>query len=159
MKELFTEYAGLIVFLHVLGAIVWVGGMIAIRVAVHPTMQSIEDGKIKLGKTLMIMGKLFNLVLPFILILLLTAIVMLVGIGFKGTELAPITYIKEGIWIVMTLNFAYMYISRAKAQKFFDAGNPTEARAKVSKIPNLLLPINIFLGLVAVYLGVMLRGF
>jgi len=159
MKELFTEYVVLIVFLHVLSAIIWIGGMIAIRVAVHPSMQSIEDGKIKLGKTLMLMGKLFNLVLPFIIILLLTAIVMLVGIGFKGTDLASITYIKEGIWIVMTLNFTYMYIARAKAQKLFDAGSLAEAKAKVSKIPNLLLPINIVLGLVAVYLGVMLRGF
>ena len=159
MKELFINYAGIIVFLHVLGAIVWVGGMIAIRVAVHPSMQSIEDGKIKLGKTLMIMGKLFNLVLPFIVILLLTAIVMLLGIGFKGTELAPITYIKEGIWIVMTLNFAYMYVQRAKAQKLFDRGNPAEAKEKVSKIPNVLLPINIILGLIAVYLGVTLRGY
>ncbi len=159
MKELFINYAGVIVFLHVLGAIVWVGGMIAIRVAVHPSMQTIEDGKIKLGKTLMIMGKLFNLVLPFIMILLLTAIVMLLGIGFKGTELAPITYVKEGIWTVMTLNFAYMYVLRAKAQKLFDGGSMAEAKEKVSKIPNLLLPINIFLGLVAVYLGVMLRGF
>ena len=84
---------------------------------------------------------------------------MLVGIGFKETELAPITYMKEGIWIVMSLNFAYMYIQRAKAQKLFDAGNPAEAKAKVSKIPNLLLPINIFLGLIAVYLGVSLRGY
>jgi len=159
MKELFTEYVVLIVFLHVLSAIIWIGGMIAIRVAVHPSMQSIEDGKIKLGKTLMLMGKLFNLVLPFIIILLLTAIVMFVGIGFKGTDLASITYIKEGIWIVMTLNFTYMYIARAKAQKLFDAGSLAEAKAKVSKIPNLLLPINIVLGLVAVYLGVMLRGF
>jgi len=159
MKELFTEYAAIIVFLHVLGAIIWVGGMIAIRVAVHPSMQSIEDSKIKLGKTLMIMRKLFNLVLPFIMILLLTAIVMLIGIGFKGTELASITYVKEGIWIVMTLNFAYMYVSRVKAQKLFDAGNPEEAKRKVANIPNVLLPINIFLGLVAVYLGVTLRGF
>ena len=159
MKELFVNYAGIIVFLHVLGAIVWVGGMIAIRIAVHPTMQTVEDGKIKLGKTLMLMGKLFNLVLPFIIILLLTAIVMLLGIGFKGTELAPITYVKEGIWIVMTVNFAYMYIQRAKAQKMFDIGNLSGAKMKVSKIPNLLLPINIILGLVAVYLGVTLRGF
>jgi len=159
MKELFENYAGIIVFLHVLGAIIWIGGMIAIRVAVHPSMQTVEDGKIKLGKTLMIMGRLFNLVLPFIIVLLLTAIVMLIGIGFKGTELAPVTYMKEGIWIIMTMNFAYMYIQRAKAQKLFDAGNPAEAKMKVANIPNLLLPINIILGLLAVYLGVTLRGY
>ncbi|MCF6172831.1 MAG: hypothetical protein L3J44_03500, partial [Campylobacteraceae bacterium] len=70
MKEqaitLFTNYGHEIVFLHVLSAIIWVGGMIAIRLAVHPSMQTIEDPKIKLGKTLMLMGKFFNIVIPFI---------------------------------------------------------------------------------------------
>ena len=159
MKELFLEYASIIVFLHVLGAIVWVGGMLAMRLAVHPSMQSIEDGKIKLGKTLMIIGKLFNLVMPFIVILLLTAVVMLVGIGFKDTPLASTTYIKEAIWIVMTVNYIYMYVSRTKAQKLFDAGDMAGAKAKVANIPNLFLPINIILGLIAIYLGVTLRGY
>jgi len=42
-------YNHTVVFLHVLSAFVWVGGMIAIRVAVHPVLQSIEDPKTKLG--------------------------------------------------------------------------------------------------------------
>jgi uncharacterized membrane protein len=159
MKDFFTEYASIIVFLHVLGAVVWIGGMIAIRVAVHPTMQTIDDGKIKLGKTLMLMGRLFNLVMPFIMIVVFTAIVMLVGIGFKDTPLATITYIKEAIWFIMTANYAYMYIKRVSAQKLFDMGNLVAAKEKVSNIPNLLLPINIFFGLIAIYLGITLRGY
>jgi len=159
MKTLFTEYASIIVFLHVLGGVVWVGAMIAMRVAVHPSMQSIDDGKIKLGKTLMIIGRLFNLVMPFIAILLFTAIVMLVGIGFKDTPLASTTYMKEAIWLIMTANYIYMYVLRVKAQKLFDMGNLVEAKAKVANIPNILLPINIFLGIVAIYLGVTLRGY
>lgn len=158
MKEFFADYAGIIVFLHVLGATIWVGGMIAIRIAVHPSMQTIDDPKVKLGKTLMIMGRLFNLVLPFIIVLLLTAIVMLLGIGFKGGELESITYVKEAIWTLMMLNFAYMYYKRSIAQKLFDSGNLKEAKAKVSNIPNVLLPINIVLGVFAIYLGVVLRG-
>ena len=127
--------------------------------AVHPSMQTVKDNKVKLGTTLLVMGRLFNLVLPFILILFVTAIVMLVGIGFKGTDLAFITYIKEGIWIIMALNFAYMYRQRAQAQTLFKQGNLKEAKAKVAKIPNLLLPVNIILGIVAVYFGVILRGY
>lgn len=159
MKELFAEYASIIVFLHVISAVIWVGGMIAIRIAVHPSMQSITDAKIKLGRTLMIMGRLFNLVLPFIIVLLITAVIMLIGIGFKETPLAPITHIKEGIWVVMAINFGYMYFQRNGAQKAFDSGNASDAKKRVAKIPNLLLPINILLGIVAIYLGVTLRGF
>jgi uncharacterized membrane protein len=147
----------IIIFLHVLSAIVWVGGMIAIRVAVHPTMQSIEEPKIKLGKTLIIMGKLFHLVLPFIVLLLITAIMMVLQFHFEG-KFASLAYTKEIIWSVMTLNFSIMYLKRYRAEKLFNLGKLAEAKQQVSNIPNLLLPINILLGVVALYLGVVLRG-
>lgn len=147
----------IIIFLHVLSAIVWVGGMIAIRVAVHPTMQSIEEPKIKLGKTLIIMGKLFHLVLPFIVLLLITAIMMVLQFHFEG-KFASLAYTKEIIWSVMGVNFGIMYLKRYKAKKLFNLGKLAEAKQQVSNIPNLLLPINILLGVVALYLGVVLRG-
>lgn len=158
MQELFSNNAQLIVFLHILSAIIWVGGMIAIRVAVHPTMQSIENPQVKLGKTLEIMGRLFNLVIPFILLLLVTAIIMAIGLNFKGTNLYTTVLIKEGIWTVMSINFIYMYSKRAKAQKLFNEGALPKAKEQVNKIPNFLLPLNIALGIVALYLGVVLRG-
>jgi len=173
MTELFGTYAHEIVFLHVLAAFVWVGGMIAIRLAVHPNLQLIEDPKVRLGRTLAITGKFFNVVIPFILLLILTAVIMAVGLGFRAaavdvdgnviSEVAMQTYnlvhVKEAIWMLMTMNFTWMYIKRRKAQKLFDAGNLAEAKASVALIPKLLLPVNIFLGIVALWLGITLRGF
>ena len=159
MVQFFGEYAAVLVFLHVLSAVIWVGGMIAVRVAVHPSMQSIDDPKLKLGKTLEIVGRLFHLVIPFILILIITATLMAVGLGFKGTDLYWLIHVKEVIWTVMTLNFIYMYIRRRAAQRLFDAGDLAAAKAKVAPLPNLLLPINIFLGVGAIFTGVILRGF
>ncbi len=159
MVNLFAEYSALIVFLHVVSAVVWVGGMIAIRGAVHPSLQSIDDPKIKLGKTLQIVGKLFHIVIPFIIILIITATLMAVGLGFKGTELYWLIHVKEIIWTVMVINFIFMYIKRRKAQKLFNAGELKEAKMTVSLLPNVLLPINIVLGLLAIFSGVTLRGF
>jgi uncharacterized membrane protein len=147
-----------IVFLHVLSAFVWVGGMIAIRVAVHPVLQSIEDPKVKLGKTLEITGRLFHLVIPFILTLLATGLMMAIATNGHHGALKSLFLAKEIIWSVMTLNFSYMYIQRRAAWKLFEAGKLPEAKAKVKRIPNLLLPINIILGVVALFLGVSLRG-
>lgn len=56
MVEFFGTYAHEIVFLHVFSAIVWIGGMIAIRLAVHPNLQRIEDPEVKLGRILAITG-------------------------------------------------------------------------------------------------------
>ena len=157
MKEqaitLFANYAQEIVFLHVLSAIIWVGGMIAIRFAVHPSMQTINEPKIKLGKTLMLMGKFFHIVIPFILILLLTAVILIFAMGKS-----PIIEIKENIWMIMAANFTWMYSKRYKAQKLFDEGKLPEEKAMVALIPKLLLPINIVLGIIALYLGISLRG-
>ena len=163
MKEtivnLFNAYALLIIFIHILSAVIWVGGMIAIRIAVHPSLQTIENPKIKLGKTLQIVGRLFNLVIPFILLLIITATLMAVGLGFKGTDLYWLIHVKEVIWTTMTLNFIYMYRQRKIAQKLFNTGDFETAKQKASLLPNLLLPINIILGISAIFSGVILRGF
>ncbi len=159
MVQFFGEYAAVLVFLHVLSAVIWVGGMIAVRVAVHPSMQSIDDPKLKLGKTLEIVGRLFHLVIPFILILIITATLMAVGLGFKGTDLYWLVHVKEVIWTVMTLNFIYMFLRRRAAQRLFDAGDLAAAKAKAAPLPNLLLPINIVLGVGAIFAGIILRGF
>ncbi len=155
MKELFENYASIIIFLHILSAVIWVGGMIAIRFAVHPSLQSINDPQIKLGKTLQIVGKLFHIVLPFIFVSLTTALVMLIGAGFSGT----VVHLKEAIWTLMTLNFIYMYMKRYKAVKLFNDGDLESAKKAVSILPTVLLPLNIVLGLIAIFSGVVLRGF
>ena len=173
MTEIFGTYAHEIVFLHVLSAFVWVGGMIAIRLAVHPNLQLIEDPKVRLGRTLTITGKFFNVVIPFITLLIITAVIMAVGLKFREaavdiegnviSETAMYIYnlvhVKEGIWMLMTMNFTWMYIKIKKAQKLFDNGNLAKAKASVALIPKLLLPINILLGIIALWLGITLRGF
>jgi len=155
MKEIYENYTSIVVFLHILSAVVWVGGMIAIKIAVHPALQSIEDAKIKLGKTLQIVGRLFNLVLPFIFISLICALIMIIGAGFGGGYI----HLKEAIWTIMTLNYFFMYIKRTKAQKLFNQGEFAKAKESVSILPTILLPLNIALGLLAIYLGVLLRGY
>ena len=43
MEQLFSEYKVIIVFLHVISAVIWVGGMIAMRYASHPSFLEIES--------------------------------------------------------------------------------------------------------------------
>ncbi len=151
-------YSGIVVFLHVLSAFVWVGGMIAVRFAVHPALQNINDPKVKLGKTLEITGRLFNLVIPFIMILLATGLMMAISSGGHKGDLKGLFLSKEIIWTVMSVNFVYMYISRRAAWRFFESGDLKMAKSRVKHIPNLLLPVNIVLGITALYLGISLRG-
>lgn len=169
----FSSYAHEIIFLHVLSALIWVGGMIAIRFAVHPNLQLIDYPKLKLGRTLAIIEKFFNIVIPFIIILIITAILMAVGLGFRASAMSntgeiisqsayatyQIVHVKEAIWLVMAMNFTWMYLKRRKAQKLYDSDDLAGAKQSLALIPKLLLPINIVLGLVALWFGITLRGF
>ncbi len=159
MIDFFKDYSSIIVFLHVISAVIWVGGMIAIRFAVHYSMQNIEDPKIKLARTLELLKRFFNMVIPAILTLLITAIIMIIALGFKGTELYNVVVIKEIIWSIMTLIFITIYIRRIKAQKAFDNNDFLNAKNNLLPIATYFIPVNIVLGLVAIFLGITLRGF
>jgi len=156
---IFADYAFFIIFFHVLSAFVWVGGMIAIRGAVHPSLQHIEDPKVRMARTLEIMKRLVMIVLPFIVILIVTGGIMAVGMGFKGTPLYGMVHAKEAIWTIMTINYSLMFIKRNKAERLFISGDLAGAREILSPIPNIMLPLNIVLGIVALAVGITLRGF
>ena len=174
MGEFFANNGHLLVFLHVLSAIIWVGGMIAIRVAAHPVIArggvtdaqmllsdkiaDILEPKQRLGITLQTTGRLFNLVIVFIIILFATGLIMAVATGGHHGALKTLFISKEIIWTIMAVNFTFMYIRRAKAWKLFNQGKIKEAKAKMKWMANVLLPVNIVLGLVALWMGVALRG-
>ncbi len=174
MNDFFGSYGALILFLHVLSAIIWVGGMIAVRTAVHPVIarggltasQMLQSNRVKdiltpkqrLGINLQITGRLFNLVLPFILTLFITGLTMAIALDGHHGEQKILFLSKEIIWTIMAINYGYMYYLRSRAWKYFEADELKAAKAQVALIPNLLLPINIVLGIVALWMGVLLRG-
>ncbi|WP_419770698.1 MAG: hypothetical protein ACNI3C_02625 [Candidatus Marinarcus sp.] len=156
--EIFANFSSIIVFLHVLSAIIWVGGMIAIRFAIHYSMQTIIEPKLKLERTLENLIRFFNIVIPIIAILLITALIMVFAIDFKGTSLQFAIHIKESIWTIMTLVFIAIYIRRNKAEKAFLEDDMVKTRAYLAPIAQWMIPLNIVLGCIAIYLGIILRG-
>jgi uncharacterized membrane protein len=148
-----------VVFLHVISAVLWVGGMIVIRFAVHYSIQNIAEPKIKIERTLENLKRFFNMVIPAIVILLITAVILILSLGFKGTPLYSLVIVKEIIWTVMTLVFIVIYIKRNKAEKAFNAGDFITTKNHLAPIAKYFIPLNIILGIVAIYLGITLRGF
>ncbi len=159
MTELFQSFSAPIVFLHVISAVLWVGGMIAIRFAIHYSIQNIAEPKIKIERTLDNLKRFFNMVIPAIAILLITAVIMIIALGFKGTPIYGVVIAKEAIWTLMTIIFITIYIKRNKAEKAFLAGDYITTKAHLAPIAKYFIPLNIALGIIAIYLGVTLRGF
>ncbi|HIC10286.1 MAG TPA: hypothetical protein EYO61_02880 [Campylobacterales bacterium] len=155
MEQLFINFGAEIITLHILSAVIWVGGMIAVRFAVHQVIHSITPENVRVEKALNVMKNLFFLVLPFIFILVVTGIIMIYGLGHKGDMGV---HIKEGLWTLMFLNFAVMFFRRKKAEQL-SKENLEEAKKQMMIISKFMLPANIIFGITAIYMGGVLRGF
>lgn len=170
--SLFADYKNQIIFLHIISAVIWVGGMIAMRFAAHQSIQMIANVSEKIERTSQALKRLFTIVAPFVVILILTAVIMAVGYGFRdaavdanGTVINDyaayvynIVHVKEAIWLIMSINFVAMVLRRNKAAKLIKNGDLIGAAAALKLIGKYMVPVNIALGVIAIYLGVFLRN-
>lgn len=171
LETFFWDYAEVIVFLHILSAIVWVGGMIAMRYAAHQSFQHIENPAFRLERVAQALQRLFTIVAPFVIILIITAVLMAVGWGFRASAVDAnsnvinetamyiynIVHVKEGIWMLMAMNYGYMVYRLREAKRALSNNDVIDAKKYLEIIGKYQVPVNIILGVVALYLGVVLR--
>jgi uncharacterized membrane protein len=172
LVETFAHHRTLIVFLHVMSAVIWVGGMVAIRFATHQSLAIIADPKVRLERAAHTLKRLFTIVLPFVIVLIVTAVLMAVGLGFRAAAVDPMgnvideyamsiyntVHIKEAIWLIMALNLGVMMWRRAKAEQALKEGNLEKAKEMLGLIGQYMVPVNIILGIIAIFIGVVLRN-
>ena len=170
--QTFADFSTQIIFLHIISAVVWVGGMIAMRFAAHQSIQMIDNTQARLERTAYALKRLFTIVAPFVLILIITAVLMAVGYGFRtaavdangnvidayAMHLYNLVHVKESIWMVMSVNFIVMVIRRNKAEKLIKSEDLAGAGSVLKLIGKYMVPLNIILGICAIYLGVTLRN-
>jgi uncharacterized membrane protein len=157
--ESLIEYADIIVFFHILGAIIWIGGMVVIKLVVHPIIHLLKEADERIFISLEISKRLFKLMATFIAVVMITGLMMAIATNGHHTNRGYLFIIKESIWTVMALNYIFMIFRLKRARSSFDSGGRVEAVEIIKIVPNILLPINIALGIVALYIGVKLRGF
>ncbi len=158
MEALFSEYKTIIIFLHVISAVVWVGGMIAMRYAAHPSFLEIESPQKRLERIADGLKRLFYIVIPFVIILLVTAVIMIKGYGISQSEFKIFAYAKEAIWTLMFINLVAMVLRRNKAEKALKNADFVLAKNQLGMIGKFMVPLNIALGVVAIFLGTFLSN-
>ena len=84
MYQLFADHRNLIIFLHVISAVIWVGGMITMRYAAHASCSMIQDPKMRMERAAHALNRLFTLAWPAATVLIITAVIMAVGLGFRA---------------------------------------------------------------------------
>jgi len=153
MLDIFYDNKVIIIFLHVISAVVWVGGMIAMRYAAQPSFADIESPAKRLAHISKALKRLFYIVLPFTIILLVTAIFIAKGYNLSYGEHDLTSKIKKGLWIIMFINLVVMMLRRSSADKLIEAGDFAKAKVKLELIGKILVPLNIVLGVIAIFIG------
>ena len=169
---LMADFKTQVVFLHVISAVIWVGGMVAMRFAAHHSFLHVENPLFRMERVAHALKRLFYLVTPFVLILIITAVIMAVGLGFRAAAvdvsgnviddtamfLYNLVHLKEVIWMIMAANLGLMMFFRNKAERALKTNDAATAKAKLGLIGKYMVPLNIVLGIIAIYLGVTLRN-
>ncbi len=158
MAEFFLANKTIIIFLHVISAVVWVGGMIAMRYAAHQAFLQIESPGQRLERIAYGLKRLFSIVLPFVILLFITAVIMLKGYDLSHSDFAPLGHIKEAIWSIMFINLIVMIKRRNRAQRALEDSDVMLAKTQLEFIGKYQVPANIILGIIAIFLGTYLSS-
>jgi uncharacterized membrane protein len=142
----------LALMLHLLGAVVWVGGMFAAYVCLRPAAGALEPPQ-RLALWRRFFAKFFPWVWVSILLLLASGYWMLLTTfgGFKGAPL----YINlmQTIGLVMIALYVWLFHGPwLKFKRAVDAQDWPSAAAQLSRIRQIIM-INLPLGLIVVIIG------
>ncbi|MDD3325056.1 MAG: hypothetical protein PHN38_08080 [Sulfurospirillaceae bacterium] len=159
--EIFGNFSRVIIFLHIASAVLLVGGMFVFRLVVDPAMRIIEDEKARYESYIKMIGRFFIFLVPVMFILVSASVFMNVGLGFRYGD--PTTFVmihtKEAIWSFIAFNFIYMYIKYVKAKNALAKNDYLVVDENIILMTHYLIPLNTVLGFIAIYLGIVVRGY
>jgi len=144
--------ASVLLMLHALSAVVWVGGMFFAHQVLRPAAASLEPGP-RLTLWSLVLGRFFAWVFAAIILLLVTgyAVVFAVYAGFGGVGLH--VHLMQGIGIVMMLLFFHLYFAPWRRFRAAVARQDwTEGGRQLGQI-RTIVTINLVLGVIVVAIG------
>lgn len=140
------------VILHIVGAVVWVGGMFFALLVLRPA-SGVLDAPARLRLWMGVFDRFFAWVFAAIAMLLLSGFAMIFSVfgGFAATR--AYVNLMMAIGIVMMLIFFHLYFAPWKRFRMaLAAGDNTAAAAQLNQI-RIIVTINLILGLATVAIG------
>jgi uncharacterized membrane protein len=132
--------------------------MIAMRYGAHYSFLEIESPQKRLERIAHALKRLFYIVLPFVIILIITAVFMIKGYSLNQSDFSALSHAKEAIWSVMFINLIVMILRRNRGERMLNEGNMVGAKNQIELIGKFMVPLNIILGVSAIFLGTYLSS-
>jgi len=143
-------------FLHVLGVVVWVGGMFFAYLALRPVAASVLEPPQRLTLWAGVFGKFFPWVWASVALILLTGLHMLMRIGGMAAPHYAMAMLVLGV--VMMLIFAHVFfapykkLKRAVGEQNWKAGGAALGQIR------MLIGTNLIIGLLTIAVVFLGRG-
>jgi uncharacterized membrane protein len=151
-------------FLHVLAVVVWVGGMFVMHFAVRPVAVAQLQPPQRLPLLAEILGRFFNWVTVAVLLALATGVAMIVGLGAaagsaaegesafgEGMRLAHgSVHLMFGLGVVMSLIYAFIRLGPFVRLRLALAAKELPAAARSLDLIRKLVATNLLLGVLTV---------
>ncbi|GFM85172.1 membrane protein [Pseudomonas cichorii] len=136
--------------LHVLAALVWVGGMFFAWMVLRPAVGAALEGPLRLKLWLQVFPRFFVWVWAAIVVLPITGVGM-IQLNFTSFETAPrYVQVMMGLYVVMVALFLRIQsLQLPELQRAVDAGQWAEGAAALGRIRRLV-GINLIVGLTVV---------
>ena len=136
-----------LLLLHILSAVVWVGGMFFAHQMVRPSLAAL-DPPVRLALWRRIFQKFFGWVWAAVVLLLASGLAMQ-GLGVSGLHVQ----IMEALGIIMMLAFGHLYFAPwQRFRRAIDGDDFAAAAAQLNQIRRIV-EFNLVLGLIVVVIG------
>lgn len=143
-------------FLHVLGVVVWVGGMFFAYMALRPVAASVLEPPQRLTLWSGVFDRFFPWVWGSVILILLTGLHMLNFLGGLGAPLYVLAMFAIGI--VMMLIFGHVFFSPYRKLKRAVSAQDWKAGGAALGLIRKLIGINLTLGLLTIVLAFLGRS-
>lgn len=138
----------LMLFLHLAGAIFWMGGMAFMLMALRPALHAQLQPPVRLPLVVAVLRRFFVIVIASIALLLLTGVWLLLQV--PGAQAPRGWHVMAGLGIVMMLVFGHIFLAPwQRLKKAVAASDFPEGGKRMNQI-TLLVKINLALGWLAI---------
>jgi uncharacterized membrane protein len=151
MKLVYT----LLLFAHVVGAVVWVGGMFLMHTAVRPAAAELLDPPLRLPLLAAVLGRFFRWVTIAVIVILASGLAMIFGGGgFANAHVS--VHLMLGLGVLMMAIYAVIRVSHFARLKSAVAAHDWPVAAGHLDRLRKLVSTNLVLGIVTI--GVAIVG-
>ena len=138
----------LLLFLHLAAAILWVGGMAFVLMALRPAVAALLQPPQRLPLMVQVLRRFFAVVLACIAVLLATGVPLLLQV--PGVQAPRGWHVMAGLGIVMMLVFGHIWFAPwRRTQRAVAAQDWPEGGKRLNQIA-LLVKVNLGLGWLAI---------